>query len=76
MDPIDGMLKLHMFSGTWEHPGQLLVVLGEDEMLNNTRVKTFKLKMMAQMPCVCMACRGEVNQERYIFKDIWNEQEE
>jgi hypothetical protein len=32
MDPIDGTLKLHMVSGTWNCGEQLVMVLGNDEL--------------------------------------------
>jgi hypothetical protein len=75
MDPIDGTLKLHMVSGTWERGEQPVIVLENDETRCNKMVKTFKLKI-ASMPCVCTACRGEANQETCIFKGIRNEREE
>jgi hypothetical protein len=75
MDPIDGTLKLHMVSGTWERGEQPVVIL-EDETRSNKTVKIFKLKI-ASMPCVCTACRGEATQqETCIFKGIRNEGEE
>jgi hypothetical protein len=42
MEPIDGTLKLHMVSGTWERGEQLGLVLGNDETQSNKMVKTFK----------------------------------
>jgi hypothetical protein len=75
MDPIDGTLKLHMVSGTWERGKQLVMVLENDALQSNKIVKTFKLKI-ACMSCVCTACRGEANQETCIFKGVRNEREE
>jgi hypothetical protein len=54
MDPIDGRLKLHIVSGTWERGEQPVIVLENDETWSNKMVKTFKLKI-ANMPCVCTA---------------------
>jgi hypothetical protein len=74
-DPIDGTLKLHMVSGTWEHGERLIVVLGADMMPSNVMTKTYKLKL-ASIPCACKACRGEADhQGTCIFKGIRNEQE-
>jgi hypothetical protein len=74
-DHIDGTLKLHMVSGTWECGEQLVMVLGNDETWCNKLVETFKLKI-ASMSCVCTSCREEANPETHIFKGLWNEQEE
>jgi hypothetical protein len=74
MDPIDGTLKLHMVSGTWERGQQQVMVLESDELRTNKTVKTFKLKI-ASMPCVCTACRGDTG-HACIFKVVRNEREE
>jgi hypothetical protein len=70
MDPtIDGTLKLHMVSGTWERGEQPVIALKNDETWSNRMVNTFKLKI-SSMPCVCTACRGEANQETCIQRKL------
>jgi hypothetical protein len=72
MDPIDGTLKLHMVSGTWERGEQLLVVQGDNEVLSNKTVKTFKLKLDS-MPWLMQRRRDE---PRNMYQRNWNEREE